>query len=198
MVYKVVAYHTWSMHLGVVEYLTGSEAFSELVTRTVESFPKMKIALPVGPLEEDAIFAALHNTMPSYLQAFMLTMTRAEESHVKSFLKSLDKEYRRWKFGTEMDSGSVDGVLEDLVPLIKLYKANNAEGATVTKTLLDYSVETLAQFFAGAIVEEFREAVDMFLTCHCGKVQSLSVVLNFPQCQYNLMDMRLLIDVSEE
>ncbi|QVW56168.1 hypothetical protein pEaSNUABM6_00032 [Erwinia phage pEa_SNUABM_6] len=198
MVYKVVAYHTWNMHLGVVEYLTGSEAFSELVTRAVESFPKMKIGIPVGPLEEDAIFAALHNTMPSYLQAFLLNMTRAEETHAKNFLKSLDQEYRRWKFGTEMDSGSVDGVLEDLVPLIKLYKANNSEVSTVTKTIVDYAVETLAQFFAGAIVEEFKDAVEMFLTCHRGKLRTLNVVLDFPQCQYNLMDMRLLIDVSEE
>lgn len=198
MVYKVSAVHSWNLHLGVVEYMTGGEDFAILAKSAIGRFPKMKFDLPIGTLDEDALYGVLYNTMTAYLANFQLEEIRPVQRRATDFLKTIDAEYRRWKFEEAMDLGSVSGIMEDLVPLIKLYKANASEGASLEKTVKEYCSDVLSVFFSEAVVEEFADAVELFLTRYKGKVTGLKLTLDFPKCQYHLMDMKLLIDVSEE
>lgn len=197
MIYNVLAVHTWNIQLGVIGYLTNGDAFQEAVDTLVTSFPKMRIDIPVGDLESDTIYAAFHNAAASYLSDFEPRFTRVELSRLKAFLDSLCDEYRRWRFDAGMEAQPNDGVMEELLPLIQLHKAVRSDHFSVTKTLVDYTVETLAQFFSRAIVEEFQESVHMFQSRHLHPITQLSVTLDFPRSQYNIMDMRLLIHTED-
>lgn len=195
MVYKIAAVHTWGLNLGIVEYITGGEDFSEVAVNAIESFPKMKFDLPVGPLSENTLCTCLHNVMDAYLADFKLEVSRSVESRTQTFLKSLSREYRRWKFDESMDLGAAPSIMEDLVPLIKLHQTNVAAGESLTRTVVDYCTDMLSELFAEAVVSTFGETVEMFLAAHTGKIKRLTLTLDFPKCQYRLMDMRLLIDV---
>lgn len=198
MIYNVLAVHTWNIQLGVIGYLTNGDVFQEAVDNLVTSFPKMRIEIPVGDLESDTIYAAFHNAAASYLSGFEPNLTRVELSRLKAFLDSLCDEYRRWRFDAGMEAQPNDSVMEELLPLIQLHKAVRSDDFSVTKTLIDYTVEALAQFFSHAIVEEFQESVKLFQLRHLIPITQLAVTLDFPKSQYNIMDMRLLIHTEEK
>jgi len=198
MIYKVLAVHKWAMKLGVIGYLTDGEVFQQAVEKLVVSFPKMYIDLPERELDSDTIYTAFHHTAARYLSDYKAPLSRAELTLIKGFLDSLNDEYRRWRFDAGMGCQRDDSVMEELQLLVNLHKAVRSDNFSVIKTLIDYTIEELAQFFSTAIVEEFQDAVTLFTHHHQRPISNLAVSVDFPKSQYNIMDMRLLIHIPEE
>lgn len=198
MIYNVLSVQTWAVNLGVVGHLTDGDVFLEAVEKTIAKFPKMRIDLPVGELESDVMYAALRTGAMAYLHDHQTALPRVQLSRLKNFLDSLNDEYRRWKFDAGMGCGANDAVMEELTPLIELHRSVSSDNFSVANTLLEYSIEAVSQFFAKQLIEEFGHVVEMYRLMHKGKVERLVLTLDFPRCQYNIMDMRLHIHVAEE
>ena len=198
MIYNVLAIHTWGIKLGVVSHLTDGDVFQEAVEKTVAAFPKMRVDLPVGELESDVIYTALRTAAMAYLHDHNTPLPRVQLSRLKAFLDSLNDEYRRWKFDAGMECSANDSVMEELAPLIQLHRSVSSDNFSVVNTILEYSVETVAQFFAKQIVDEFGHIVEAYRLMHKGDITRLVVTLDFPQCKLNIMDMGLHIHVAEE
>ncbi|QVW55654.1 hypothetical protein pEaSNUABM9_00058 [Erwinia phage pEa_SNUABM_9] len=198
MIYNVLAIHSWGIKLGVVGYLTDGEVFLEAVEKTVAKFPKMRVDLPVGELESDVIYSALRTAAMVYLDNHQTALPRVQLSRLKTFLDSLSDEYRRWKFDAGMECTANDSVMEELTPLIQLHRSVSSDNFSVANTILEYSIEAVSQFFAKQIVEEFAHVVAAYRLMHKGNIERLVITLDFPQCKFNIMDMRLHIHVAEE
>lgn len=198
MIYKVLAIQTWGFQLGVVGYLTDGELFESIVTRTVEKFPKMKIAIPVSAIDRESVYRVLKDQMPTYLHNFKIPATRAELGVMKQFLDSLNAEYRRWNFDAGVESSVDESMYDELKPLIEIHGYNRQMGGSINDVFLEYATQAMADLFADAFIHEFEETITTFTRLRKGGISELSLTLDFPQCNYNLMDMRLLITVPEE
>lgn len=198
MIYNVLSVQTWAINLGVVGYLTDGDVFLEAVEKTIAKFPKMRIDLPLGELESDVMYTALRTAAMAYLHDHQTALPRVQLSRLKAFLDSLNDEYRRWKFDAGMGTTCNDALMEELDPLIQLHRSVSSDNFSVANTILEYSIEAVSQFFAKQLVEEFGHVVEMYRLMYTGKIERLVLILDFPKCQFNIMDMRLHIHVAEE
>ncbi|AFQ96743.1 hypothetical protein STRATTON_31 [Erwinia phage vB_EamM_Stratton] len=197
MLYRVRANHLICVDLGVLGYVNDGEWFLQMVINYIRTIPRLHIELGESP-NEQSIVTAVEWALLSYTRELRFPGTRSEFHQLNQYLKTLNDEYRRWKFDECMESQVGSVAFDDLRPLLTIVEQCRILGESSWDILRTYANDLMLEVILSAIKEHFAAPMDMFMTVHKEKVKGFDLYVHFPTDATSALDLKLLVDIPEE
>lgn len=198
MLYRVRANHLICVDLGVLGYVNDGEWFLQMVINYIRSIPRLHIAMPVESLDVETLRTRTVWALLGYTRELRFPGTRSDYHRLDEYLKTLNDEYRRWKFDEMMESGTPSIVFDDLKPLLAVYEQCRTQGESSWDVLREYANDLMLQAICNAVKEHFAEPMDMFMTVHKDKVAAFELYVHFPTEGASALDLKLMVEIPEE